>query len=333
MLLNPAIMSLVLTSVLSCATVLAVVPFSIRLLRNWQCGSGSEVQIALERRDVLVTALLRLVMLAAAGRIVLFVIAVDRLAGSFGGVICAIGTLEANAFGFPALGLHILVFFLAAGWLGLQHVDTRGWDEPLIRVKYAALLGLAPVLLADTLVEFAYFAGLHTDIVATCCHALFGGEDGDFASSLASLPPAPALALLGGALGLTLASGLLTLWRERFGVWHAVFAVAAFPVAIEAIISTLSVYVYELPQHHCPFCLLKAEYGYIGYALYLPLFAAVASAISGAITSEARKIPSLTQDAPRMARRLAGISVAGFGIFTVLSLTVIVRSPLLLFNG
>ncbi len=46
--------------------------------------------------------------------------------------------------------------------------------------------------------------------------------------------------------------------------------------AIAGIISFVSLYVYEHPHHHCPFCLLKAEYGYQGYWLYIPLFVATA---------------------------------------------------------
>jgi len=39
-----------------------------------------------------------------------------------------------------------------------------------------------------------------------------------------------------------------------------------------AILSFISVYFYELPTHHCPFCILQKEYGYVGYPLYLTLF-------------------------------------------------------------
>lgn len=47
-----------------------------------------------------------------------------------------------------------------------------------------------------------------------------------------------------------------------------------FGVSLAAIISFISVYIYELPTHHCPFCIVMEEYGYIGYLLYLPLFGA-----------------------------------------------------------
>jgi hypothetical protein len=61
--------------------------------------------------------------------------------------MCAVGTLQVNAFGFPALLAQIVVFFLASGWLVINHVDTRACDCPLLRTKYVLLLQLRPVLL------------------------------------------------------------------------------------------------------------------------------------------------------------------------------------------
>ena len=46
-------------------------------------------------------------------------------------------------------------------------------------------------------------------------------------------------------------------------------------------LSFLSLYIYEHPHHHCPFCILKPEYHYLGYALYVPLFAATAAGLGG----------------------------------------------------
>jgi hypothetical protein len=38
-------------------------------------------------------------------------------------------------------------------------------------------------------------------------------------------------------------------------------------VGLAAVVSWLSPYVYELPTHHCPFCLLQREYRWVGYLL------------------------------------------------------------------
>jgi hypothetical protein len=129
--------------------------------------------------------------------------------------MCAVGTLRVDSFGFPALMLKMAVFFLAAVWLVLDHVDSRGWDYPLIRVKYAALLGFTPVMLLSAAVQLTYFMGLRADVIASCCSTLFSGSGVVVLSnSLAALPHAVALALLAAVLLLTLAAGALVLRTE-----------------------------------------------------------------------------------------------------------------------
>jgi hypothetical protein len=41
--------------------------------------------------------------------------------------------------------------------------------------------------------------------------------------------------------------------------------------------------VYELPQHHCPFCLLQKDYYYIGYFMYTFLYLGTFFAMAGYI--------------------------------------------------
>ena len=46
-------------------------------------------------------------------------------------------------------------------------------------------------------------------------------------------------------------------------------------VSLASIVSFLSLYVYELPTHHCPFDMIQRGYSFIGYPIYLTLFAGV----------------------------------------------------------
>ena len=87
---------------------------------------------------------------------------------------------------------------------------------------------------------------------------------------------------------------------------------------------------YENPNHHCPFCLLKAGYNSIGYALYLPLFAATACGIGAGAIAPFRHIASLQAVIPGEVRRLTGLALAGFGLFYALATWLILRSNLIL---
>lgn len=334
MLFQPAIIALLLASGLSALMVAAAVPFAWSVLRRWDLSSGSEAQLRLERRTYLVATLLKIVMATELAALVLFVFNADRMATLFTGAMCAVGTLKVDPWGFPALYLKLAVFFLAGCWLVLDHVDNRGWDYPLIRVKYGALVALAPVLVGSAVVQGAYFLGLRADVITSCCSTLFSGGGVTVTSnSVAALPHGLALSLLAAAVVAVLASGGVVLRWRRFGVVHALLSLVAFGVGMAAIISTISVYVYELPHHHCPFCILKWEYGHIGYALYIPLFVGTVCGLGTGVAGWAARRPSLAAVAPSVARTLAAWSVGGYALFGLVTLWLIERSHLILFEA
>jgi len=127
-----------------------------------------------------------------------------------------------------------------------------------------------------------------------------------------------------------LITGLAFQRWPTIGPVFAAGSVLSFGVAIVGIIAFLSPYVYENPNHHCPFCLLKPGYDYVGYALYIPLFAATAAGLSAGLLTPFRNIPSLRETIHREARRLTNGALAGFGLFYGLATWLIWQSPLIL---
>jgi hypothetical protein len=94
----------------------------------------------------------------------------------------------------------------------------------------------------------------------------------------------------------------------------------------------VSSYIYEHPNHHCPFCILKPEYGYYGYALYGPLFAGTALALSAGVLQGFARVPSLACVLPALIRRQIWLSLGAFALFGVAVIWAIVRSQLILFG-
>lgn len=328
--MSPAIVALHLIASIVTGALLLASGFALRILRHWDIDSGSELQVRLERQTYLISTLLGFVLGAEALSLLLFVHTAESLSLQFVGAMCATGVLNVNAFGFPALVLKIAVFFLAALWLLLNRIDHRGYDYPLVRLKYALLLALAPLTVAEATVQTLYFSGLKPDVITSCCGSLFGGGRPSVAAELAGLPPKPTLAAFYGAGAALLMLGLAF---RRWLWWGPLFAAAsalACAVAIAAIIAVVSLYVYENPNHHCPFCLLKAGYGYIGYALYLPLFVATAAGLGAGAIAPLRHIESLRRVIPDETRRLTRVALGGFGLFYGLALWAMLRSNLVL---
>ncbi len=309
MVVTPAVIALVFAAVLGTAMIVACTPFAVQVLRRWDLSSGSERQLAMERRTYLVSTVVAFVLAVELVSLLLFVFNADRMSILFVGAMCAVGSLNANAWGFPALYLKIATFFVAAAWLVVHHVDQQGWDYPLLRAKFAMLLALAPLMAASAVVLVRYFAGLEADVITSCCGSLFSAGEG-VSEDLLTISPAAALILFFGAVALAGLAGLRAVRRGRGGLAFAAAGAAAFLSGLVAAVSAISVYVYEQPQHHCPFCLLKPEYGYFGYAFYVPLFAATALAVGLGAVGRFGARESLRAVLPSVTRRLGGLALA-----------------------
>jgi hypothetical protein len=245
-----------------------------------------------------------------------FVAIADHLHLFINGAMCAAGTLFANSSGYPALILKLLSFLGGGLWLILNHLDQQFEDYPLLRLKYLLLLPLCLLILAETGTGLLFFAGLDTAIITSCCATIFDSQR--LASELIALP-VPALRTL-YFLGLAgvFGSGLHYLATGRGTLWFGLLNLSLLPVALAAIVSFFCLYFYELPTHHCPFCLLQREYHYIGYALYLSLLAGTVTGAGVGLIGIINRFRALAESAGRFQQRLAITALSAHAIFALL---------------
>ena len=130
MIFQPAIIALLLAAGLSLAMLAVASPFALQLIRHWDLGSGSERQLRLERLTYLFSMMVALVCALQVLSTLLFVFNADRMSVMFVGAMCAVGTLNANEYGFPALYAQLVAFFFAATWLAINRLDNQARDYP-----------------------------------------------------------------------------------------------------------------------------------------------------------------------------------------------------------
>ena len=118
-------------------------------------------------------------------------------------------------------------------------------------------------------------------------------------------------------------------WR---GLALGVMTLAALAAALSGLLAFVVLYIYEHPHHHCPFCILKAEYHYQGYLLYLPLFAATAAGLGAALVSQFAHRQGLEVLAGVHSARLARIAALGFVLYLLVASAMILGSRLILFD-
>lgn len=281
MILHPGILALVLgASFVFLMTLFSAAIGGIIVLR-WDFNSSSSYQLSLERRTYLISTIMNYVLGFQAVSLFLFLYVVDDLYKLFVGAMCATGSLNANPIGWYALISKIAAFFCAGFWLALNSIDQRAEDYPLVRLKYILLLCITPLMGLDLFLQVAYFLGLDPDIITSCCGSLFSESGSGAASSIASFPVHTSMILFYTVAGLFFASGGGCLYSKKGWLRYAFSAVAAvlFFCSLVAIISFASIYIYELPTHHCPFDIIQKEYSFIGYPLYLSLFGTMFFAI------------------------------------------------------
>lgn len=330
MLLNPAIMALILVSFVVLLMLLIAAGFAIQLLRHWDITSGSEQQLRLERRTYLISTLLAWAFSAELVSLLLYIYNAESMSGQFVGAMCATGVLNVNAWGWPTLFLKIAIFFSGAAWLTLNALDNRGYDYPLIRLKYWLLLLLVPLVVAETWAQLNYFLQLQPDVITSCCGSLFSANERTVAGEVTAV--SPRLAMWGLYLSgvLVVATGLYFYRTRRGGLLFGLFALVAFGIALVAIVSVISPYIYAHPEHHCPFCILKSGHGYAGYLLYIPLFTATAWALGVAVVSPWHRIASLTGAVSAGGTRLVRRSLAMFVIFYLAAAAYVYSSALVM---
>jgi hypothetical protein len=326
--LHPAIVALLLTSGLVSIMIVYAAAFGVKILKYWEVTSGNSRQLALERSTYLVSTLVATGLVLQIASLFLYVYTADDLHSRFTGAMCAAGTLNVNSYGYPAFLLKVFDCLLAGVWLIINHADNQAYDYPLIRKKFGFLLVIVPFFLSETILQAAYFLEMNPDIITSCCGSLFSSAQGLIPGDLATLPAGPTMVAFFASLVCVTFSGLRYSITGRGGTVFAILGVAVFPVMVVSLLAFISLYFYELPTHHCPFCILQREYGYVGYVLYATLIGGVIFSAGVGALMPFRSVKSLASVIPVLGKRLAVASIVCYLLFSALSIEKIVTSNL-----
>ena len=321
MIFHPGILALVIGSALLTLMTAYGVVLGTRVLLRWDFQSSSADQLSLERKTYLISTITNYVLGFQIISALLFIYTVDDIHQLFIGAMCATGSLNANPVGWQALASKIIVCFAAGLWIVLNYLDQRAEDFPLVRLKYGLLTLLLPVIILDSVLQLRYFMGLDPDIITSCCGSLFSESDVSVASSLAGLPVLPTMIVFYAGFALLLLVAMFCLFTEKAFPRYllSLLAAAFFFVTLASVVSFISMYIYELPTHHCPFDILQKGYGYIGYPFYISLFCGIFFGLLPGIFQPAKKIPSLRETVLQLERAWIVLSMSCLIIFVLIT--------------
>lgn len=252
---------------------------SLKILYKWDFESFTPFQFTLERQAYLVTTIILFVFFMKFLLVIYFVFSIDALSLIVPGAMCGAGVISANDYGSYLLILKITILFFLTLWLYLHYYDIRTKNHQWFKQKSWLFSGIFLLILLELNLDYAYFTHIDTHVPVSCCSALFGQLEGanplPFGLNISMLLMLFYLLYLVSILTLYIGQRLLYIISNLLFVFIAYYAVVYF----------FGTYIYELPTHKCPFCMLQAEYYYVGYMIWGSLFMGTYMGVSDAISS------------------------------------------------
>lgn len=310
MILNPAIIALLGSALLTVGVAVYACVLGARIVTAWDLASGSSLQLRLERQTYLISTIMAWLMGIEIFSLFLLIYTADYIHPTFVGAMCAAGTFNVNGYGYPALVVKIVSVIACGVWMMVNQADNQAEDYPLIHIKYRLLFAITGILAAGAVLLILYFKGLRADIITSCCGTLFSSETRSIAGDIAALPVRYTRILFFVCAVLHVRASVHLLATGRGGRVLGWVSGVYFVVGLAAVISFISVYYYELPTHHCPFDILQSGYHYIGYPLYAGLFGFAVVGLGIGVLDRFGNVPSLAAVVPAMQRHYAWIGLA-----------------------
>ena len=239
---------------------------TVGVLREWNFERFTSRQFTLENRSYLVMTIIFFAMLLKVVLLPYFVYTIDRLSDLVPGAMCGAGVIKANAYGNPLLALKIVILFLSGLWLSINSIDLKAKNYPYLKLKSWFFLLIFLLLSGEFLLDILYFTHIETTNPVSCCSVIFGQTGG--ANGLPFGLDIPKLLLL---FYLLFALVVLTVLSDLALVSIAA-SILFVVIGYYAVVYFFGTYIYELPTHKCPFCMLQDHYYYAGYAIWGLLF-------------------------------------------------------------
>lgn len=240
--------------------------FSISIIKTWNYEKTTTTQYKLENKSYLVILIISFTLIVKIFLFPYFAYSLDNLSNIVPGAMCAAGIVGANDFGQINLTLKILILFFIGVWLIINSLDLKAKTYPYTKKKYWFYSFIFFLCIIEIFLDFFFLNGISTKEPVMCCSTLFGinsvGSNIPFDLSISML-----LVLF---YLLYILIVFINIQKQAF--LNLIFNFLFLYIAYYCVTYFFSTYVYELPTHQCPFCMLQKEYHFIGYFIWSTLF-------------------------------------------------------------
>ncbi len=249
---------------------------SIKILKNWDFKATTVQQYKLEKISYLIVLIITVSLIFNILLLPYFAYTIESLSAIVPGAMCAAGVISANDYGNPLLLLKILILFFVGIWLIINHEDLKAKNYPYTKKKFWFFIVIFIMIVASYVLEIAYFTHISLQKPVSCCSVIYGLSGNN------SIPFGLSTAMIVAIFYLLVLLNLLFIWQKKAYALALSSMVFLF-VAYYGVIHFFGTYIYQLPTHICPFCMLQGEYYYIGYLLWGVLFLTTFFGIANAV--------------------------------------------------
>lgn len=239
--------------------------WAVKISLDFDMKNSSITQYRLATRGYLVAVIVMFILSVKLPIFLYFIWTMDSLSSIVPGAMCGAGIVSATEYGTSMLSLKIINLFLLCGWLLLNYYDLKSPKSAYMKLKFYLFQPLFLLLVLEFILEFAHFSNINTDTPVACCSIIFSQND------INSLPFYQKNWFILGLFMTFYISYLISAIFKRpilYGFLSIGFAISS----IYALIRFFSPYIYQLPTHMCPFCMLQSDYYYVGYLVYILIF-------------------------------------------------------------
>jgi len=284
MLLTPEIITVLTLDFIFAFFGLIAFIISVKIVRFWNLDSTSQTQYKLEKQSFLVATIIKYIFIVKLPLFLFFIFTADKLSDIITGAMCAAGVVSSASFGSTMFIYKILNLYIFGFWLVLNHYDIK--DEKLPYVKYKFLIYIIGYifLLIEIYYDIKFFESLDVSKLVSCCGTIFSAAS---TSAISFIYEVKKIYFVYIFYTIFLFGIFTYIFKNAIGI--LIFNITYVIIAIISLIMFFGTYIYQLPTHHCPFCMLQKDYYYIGYVLYITLYIGTFTGISGAIMSIIKK--------------------------------------------
>ena len=248
--------------------------YSVKIALFYNPLATTQKQYKLEKQSYLSATIIKYLLGVKIPLFLFFIFTLDKLSSIIVGAMCGAGVIDATEYGTQLLVLKLLNLYLFGYWLVLHNEDMKDETQPYTRRKFVVFVVIFFLFIAEIFLEYYTFSSIDPNEIVDCCGVIYSASSNSYISYFLKLDNSLLVSIFYFIYALVGVSYFLKR-KEFFSIFNLLFLI----IAIITLIAFFGTYIYELPTHRCPFCMLQKEYHYVGYLLYTLLFSGTFSGI------------------------------------------------------